>query len=95
MILPIDKALVLYKMLAPYIPDDIEDEFELSMQMVISIRESENKGVYADAVSMMSGINLYSLVDHSAEDILNMFIEGMKENRIVYLKRFAEQVGLS
>jgi hypothetical protein len=93
MILPIDKALQLYKLLAPYIPDDIDDELELSSQILNNIRNSEHKEVYAEVVILFSGKTLDELIAYNADEILQMFIEGIKENRLVDLKKFVEQVG--
>ena len=58
-VLTIDKALELYKILKPHIPEPEDDALEFVGKIVDSIHETNQHKDYVDAVMLMSGRDWY------------------------------------
>lgn len=91
--LSIDKALQLYKILAPYIPDEADDDFNFIGKIINSIKNSGNHRAYTDALELLTGFGLHQIQEFSAEELLSEFATGLAENRLLSLMDFCKKVG--
>lgn len=94
--LSIEKALELYKLLAPYLPDLDEDETGLGFvsKIIHAIREAEDYNVYTDAIALMMEMPVERILDSSTpEEAITLFADGLISNKIFDLIRFAESLG--
>lgn len=95
--LSIDKALELYKLLAPYLPPkEKEDDavIRFAGTIISAIRSSENYSVYTDAIALMMDASVDILVENSTpEESISLFIEGLSVNKIIDLRQFVESLG--
>jgi hypothetical protein len=88
--LNIEKALELAKLLSPFISDPKDDENILDFigKIVSSIRQSDTPEVFADALSIMFDYTNDDLEKLSGIDALNLFSDGLLENKIISLCEF-------
>jgi hypothetical protein len=88
--LNIEKALELAKLLSPFISDSKDDENILDFvgKIVSSICQSDTPEVFADALSIMFGYTNDDLEKLSGIDALNLFSDGLLENKIISLCEF-------
>jgi len=94
--LPIDKALRLYQILAPYLPDKVDDSFNFIGTIVDNIKNSGNHRAYIEAVALMMGIFPDMVLQYDpVKDVLLMFAEGLAVNNIMLLKDFCKKVGFN
>jgi hypothetical protein len=92
-----EKALRLYIMLAPYIPniDTTENGFDFVKSIIQGIVDSGHHKVYLDALALMIGTNVDELLENlNISEALDMFVEGLQINKILDLQKFCEKVGL-
>jgi hypothetical protein len=92
--LSLSNALKLYDILQEHLPEFNKDEepIEFIGKIIKSIRNSKSSA-FIDATSLMVGIEIDELVQYPSDEILEMFVDGLSENRIISLKEFAIQVG--
>jgi len=95
--LRLDKAVELYKILRSHIPDVADDEtaIEFIGKIIDNARQSSTPGDYVDALILMSGRSLMELNEMGSEQRLELFIEGLSENKIVKLKTFCDVMGFN
>jgi hypothetical protein len=95
--LTLSKAMELYEILGPHIPevDKDEDPLEFIGKIVRSIRESDEHERYVDAVMLMSGVEWEELKQLDSNEVLELFVNGLSKNKIVSLKSFCDSVGFS
>ena len=94
--LTLDKALQLHEILGLHIPEFEEDNaLEFIGKIVDNIRQSNQHKDYVDAVMLMSGKEWDEVKQMNSEDVLELFIAGLMENKIVYLKDFCKKMGYS
>jgi len=94
--LTLDKALELYEILGAHIPEMGEkdtDALEFIGRIIKSIKVSGENRRYVDAVMLMSDMEWEELKTLGSTSVLELFISGLSENRIVSLKVFCEEVG--
>lgn len=95
-ILNLEKAIQLYELLNNYLPR-VEKDFDLLEfvdQTIKNIREANQHRVYLDAISLLTGYDVESMVANSnPEDVLQYFINGLIENKIVDLVKSMEKLG--
>ncbi len=90
----IEKGLDLYLKLAPHLPEDVEDMSSLNyLHSIISNIKDENPKDYVDALKIMHGVDIAELKKHSTEEILEMFVDGLKENKFFSLCNFLGSFG--
>jgi hypothetical protein len=87
------KAIQLYEILEPYL-DNLNEETSFLDFTVRVIKESTEKkdGAYARSLALMTGHSLEELAEFSSDYNINLFIKGLKENRIYELKIFCESL---
>ena len=89
-----EKGLELYLKLSPYLPENAEDMTSLDyLQSIISNIKNGNPKDYVDALNILYGIDISGLKKHSTEEILGMFVEGLKENKFFSLCSFLGSFG--
>ena len=90
----IEEGLELYLKLSPYLPENAEDMSSLDyLHSVISNIKNGNPKDYVDALNIMCDINIDGLKKHSTEEILAMFVDGLKENKFFSLSNFLGSFG--
>ncbi len=92
--LTLDKALVLYDLIGDYIPS-VEDDDALDFigTIISNIRQSGNHSAYTDAVSLMSGMKVEDLLKLDYTKVLDLFVKGLAENRVISLRDFCVRIG--
>lgn len=92
--LNLDKAIKLYKILKPHVPKDTRNisSLEYIKKIIYSIEE-ENPKDYVDAIQIMYNISLDDLKTKDADEILDMFIEGLSQNKFLSLCDFIGSFG--
>ena len=94
--LSIDKALKLYQILAPYLPDEIDDGFNFVGTIIENIKNSGNHRDYIEAIALMNNIPVDMVLQYDpAGEALTMFAEGLVINNIVLLREFCTKAGLN
>ena len=94
--LTLDKALQLHEILGTHIPEfEDDDALEFIGKIVSNISQSNQHKDYVDAVMLMSGKEWDEVKQMNSEDVLEMFVAGLSENKIVRLKDFCDKMGYS
>ena len=94
--LSIDKALKLYQILAPYLPDEIDDGFNFVGTIIENIKNSGNHRDYIEAIALMNNIPVDIVLQYDpVRDSITMFAEGLAINNILMLKEFCMKAGLN
>jgi len=85
----------LYKVLKPHLPKykEGEEALEYFSKITKNIRTSGRHRDYVEAVSIMVGMPVKDIIQFESMEILQTFINGLTENRIISLVEFAQQVG--
>lgn len=96
--LTFSKAMELYELLGAHIPD-VEDEnidaLDFIGKIVDDINASGHHEAYTLSIELMSGKTLQDLQEMASDDILDLFVDGLMQNRILDLKAFCDKVGFS
>ena len=95
--LSIRDAFSLYRMLAPHLPDKVDENktvLEYVGQIVKDIKEKKSDS-FANALVLMTGLTTEELINMEGEDIINLFINGLVVNQITSLGNFCRGIGLS
>ena len=96
--LTLDKAMELYELLGAHIPE-VEDEridaLNFIGKIVEDINASGHHEAYTLSIELMSGKTLQDLQEMNSEDILDLFVDGLVQNKILDLKSFCNKVGFS
>ena len=94
--LTLDEALRLHEILGSHIPEFEEDDaLEFIGKIVSNIRQSNQHKDYVDAVMLMSGKEWDEVKQMEHEEVLELFIVGLTDNKIVQLKSFCDKVGFN
>ena len=93
--LSIDKALQLYTILAPYLPDEIDDGFNFVGTIIENIKNSGNHRDYIEAIALMNNMLFDEILFMDIGEIITKFTEGLVINKIWALKEFCNKVGLN
>lgn len=94
--LSIRDALKLCHLIGKHIPDISEANTGLEFvgKIIDNISASGNHRDYIEAVALMMGTTVESLVTElNTEEILTMFMEGLQDNKILFLQEFCKKVG--
>jgi hypothetical protein len=95
--LTLDKAMELYEILGAHIPE-VEDEnvdaLEFIGKIIKRINDSNNHKDYTLSVEVMSGKSWEEIKQLNSDEVLDLFIDGLVNNKIISLKIFCESVGL-
>jgi hypothetical protein len=95
--LSLNKALELYEILGPHIPeidenDDI-DALKFIGKIVTNIKASEDLAAYSLSIELMTGKTPQDLQEMSSEERVELFTLYLMQNRILTLKSFCEELG--
>ena len=94
--LSIDKALKLYQILAPYLPDEIDDGFNFVGTIIENIKISGNHRDYIEAIALMNDMPFDEILQYDPKnEALPMFMEGLAINRILFLQTFCKRIGIN
>lgn len=92
--LSIDKAFRLYEILAPYLPDEVGDDFNFVGTIIENIKNSGNHRAYIEAIALMADMSFEEVLQYDPiSEAPSMFAEGLLYNNIIALKDFCEKVG--
>lgn len=90
------RSLQLYKILEPYLPEDLELEpFDFISIIVHNIKESENYKAYLDAIEFISGMPRVELIRMGTMELFELFAEGLTEVQIISLTKYCRDMGLN
>lgn len=92
--LPISKALKLYEILSPFLPDKMDKDFNFVGTIIENIKNSSNHRAYIEAVALMTGREFDQIVILNPGEITSKFIQGLGDNQIWRLKEFCTKVGI-
>lgn len=95
-VLSLSKAIQLYGLLHPYIPDTYQEQtaIEFVHKIVYNIKE-QNPRVYVESLALMQDTDADTiLTTYSPQESLIEFERGLEENRILTLRDFCLKVGL-
>lgn len=95
-VLSLEKAIRLYNLLHPYIPDPYQEQTALEFvhKIVYNIKE-QNPRVYVDALALMQETDADTIMKtYSPQESLIEFERGLEENQIIALRDFCLKVGL-
>ena len=95
--LTLNKAMELYELLGAHIPEveDADDPLEFIGKIVEDINASGHHEAYTLSIELMSGKTLQDLQEMNSEDILDLFVDGLVQNKILHLKTFCNKIGFS
>lgn len=94
--LSINKALQLYKILAPHFPEEIDDSFNFVGKIIDNIKNSGNHRKYIEAIALMADMDFEEVLQYDPKtEAIEMFAEGLAINKIMQLKLFCEKVGIN
>jgi hypothetical protein len=95
--LTLSKAMELYEILGPHIPevDEDEDLLEFVGKIIEHINSSNQHEDYTLSVELMSEKSWKEIKNLTSEEVLRLFIEGLIANKIIQLKSFCDTVGFS
>ena len=83
------KALELAKLLADYIPEEVDENIlDFIGKIVSSIKNSDNPENFAESVMLMWDLNLDEIKNMEIYEIIEKFISGLQENQIISLVGF-------
>lgn len=92
--LPIDKALQLYQILAPYLPDEVGEDFNFVGTIIENIKNSGNHRAYIEAIALMADMPFDEVLQYDpVSEVPPMFAEGLLSNDVIALKDFCKKVG--
>ena len=92
--LSIDKALELYTLLKPHLPESKEQEFLPFVRGITRSMKENDWLEYVGCVQLMYELELNEVVELDSFDIFTMFLEGLIKNKVFKLIRFCESLGL-
>jgi hypothetical protein len=95
--LTLSKAMELYEILGPHIPevDEDEDPLEFIGKIITHINSSNQHEDYTLSVELMSEKSWEEIKKFTSSEVLELFIDGLIANKIIQLKSFCDTVGFS
>lgn len=94
MMLNLNKAVKLYNILNKHLPDNNKELDSLSyVQHIVESIKDKNPRDYVDAVMIMNNMSFDELKKKDSNEILDLFIEGLSENKFVSLCDFIGSFG--
>lgn len=96
--LSIRDALKLYRLIGKYLPEVSKTTtgMEFIGKIIENIKDSGNHRDYVECVALMMGTTVESLITElKMEEILTMFMEGLQDNKILFLQEFCKKVGFN
>ena len=93
--LPIDKALELYSLLKPHLPEiDKESEFLDFIGKITESMRANDPAAYVYCMQIVSGLELDDFEEMDSAEAFSVFLEGLAENNVAGLVKFCESLGL-
>lgn len=95
--LSLRKAVELYRILAPHLPQDLSEETPaLSyVQQTIDSMKEKDKDAYLQAILLMTNLDVTELAEKDSMAILELFIEGLSVNEVALLVTWCKGLGLN
>jgi hypothetical protein len=95
--LTLNKAIELYEILGAHIPDvdnnaDI-DAMEFIGRIMNSVNSSGNHAAYTLSIELMSDKTLKDLQEMNSQERLELFVDGLVQNKIYSLALFCRNIG--
>lgn len=89
------RSLQLYKILEPYLPEDLDLEpFDFISIIIQNMAESKT-GDYIEAIEFITGIPESDLIQRTIPELFELFTEGLITVQIVYLTEFCRNKELN
>lgn len=95
--LSIDKALALYKMLEPHLPEmggDDEPEFLDFIGDVVDSMRDNNPAAYVECIELLSGLDTSEITKKTSLEAFELFSIGLVDNHVFNLVKFGQSLGL-
>jgi hypothetical protein len=92
MVLNLNDALLLYEKINLYLPDHKEYDSGISYMRAIiqNIKSSGNGRIYLEILEMFSDKSIEELIELETDNLLKIFSDGLRENKILQLAQFGE-----
>ena len=93
--LNLEKALELYSIIGKHLPENVDenlDVLDFIGTIVNNIKESGNHRDYLDSVLILTEQDEQDILQLESIEVLNMFTQGLMDNRIISLKKFCESI---
>jgi hypothetical protein len=87
----LNDATMLYEAIGKYIPKTSElpeDIYDFIGKIIGNIREKNDYQAYLNAIQIMTGVTFNVLKESTSDEILDLFIHGLMEWRIIELVEF-------
>lgn len=93
--LNLTQAFKLYSILGKYVPDATKNiDFDAVSAMIIAIDSGDSRDDYLHSLLMISGYKENMLVRFSTQKVLQLFVQGLRTNRLLELREFVRAVGV-
>ncbi len=92
----LNDALHLYELIGKYVPlykKGEKDSLKFIRTIVDNIQENKDYDAYLKTIELMTGTTFNVLQSSSSDEILDLFIRGLVEWRIIELVEFFREVG--
>ena len=94
--LSIDKALMLYELLKPHLPEmggDEQEFLDFIGDIVESMRDT-NPLAYVECLELLSGLDISEISKKTSLEALELFSIGLVDNYVFNLVKFGQSLGL-
>lgn len=92
----LNDATLLYETIGKHIPkmsELPEDIIDFIGKIISSIQETKDYRAYLNAIQIMTGVTFNVLKESTSDEILDLFINGLMEWRILELVEFFREIG--
>lgn len=93
--LNLNDAFHLYELINPFLPETTEEMelLEFAGKIVDNIIQTENHTKFVEILGLMYSKSREEILQIKPEDAIVMFMEGLVENNILWLKKFCMVIG--
>lgn len=93
--LNISDAIELYLLLSKFIPDEFVDILDFIGKIIGNIKDSDRPEAFGEAIMLMHKLDIDDIKDKKPQETIELFVEGLNENKIMTLFSFCKQLGIS
>ena len=92
----LNDATLLYETIGKYVPkwDELPDNvYDFIGKIISNIQEKQDYKAYLNSIQIMTGVTFNVLKESTSDEILDLFVNGLMEWRIIELVEFFREVG--
>lgn len=92
----LNNATLLYEAIGKYVPnlDEVTDDYsEFVSKIIDNIQRSKDYQAYLNAIQIMTGVTFNVLKESTSDEILDLFMNGLLEWRVLELVEFFREIG--